>query len=294
MGSDSWEEIMAQAKAAREARPTQWPCDKHGPYASATDDGRGLVDECPMCIVDAEHQKSAWRLEWARWDNWSAAGVPQRFTNRCLENWRPRTATQTKALKAIRSWLRQNDLGGLLLSGRPGVGKTHLAVAIALESARAGLSVRYVAVPDLLQRLRASFDRGSEARTESILDELHRVHVLILDEVAATRGTDWERETLSALVDDRYRDGGKLVIATNATPDELPKWIGERAADRLAEFALVLVIDGDSYRSLAHTDEALRSAATPFLKPSYEIEVVVMCAGKPRERTFAHDQGRML
>jgi DNA replication protein DnaC len=290
------ETVLERARAARAARPKHYNCPTHGNYASVNTAGTENIDNCPECIQDARAAEGAWRASWNQWQRWRASGVPARFANRNLDNWQPRTLTQRKALVAVKRWLEQtgpaSELGALVLSGPPGLGKTHLCAGIALEVVRMGATVRYVAVPDLLLRLRASYDRSTDERPEDVLGELRKADLLILDEVAATRGTEWETATLSALVDDRYRDGGHLVIATNATPAELPRWIGERAADRLAEFALTLVLDGESYRPKVHADDALRSAPEPFDQPPTALEVTTTRCGEPRARTLEIERWR--
>ena len=280
--------ILAEIAARERARPAAWPCARHGDYPTRAPDGRPLSDACPACTADAADVEARWRAAWRTWERWQAADVPARFGNRTLANWKPRTPAQRKVHAAVRSWAAQwatGDVGALVLSGAPGLGKTHLACGLLADAIADGRTGHYAAVPATLARLRDSYARDAEQRASAILAPLQDAGLLVLDEIAASRGSDWERETLSALVDDRYRDGGGLVIATNAAPSELPAWIGERAADRLAEFGLVLTLDGASYRSAAPRDEALRTAGPAIPQPPRRLTLTTTVRGASCERT---------
>jgi DNA replication protein DnaC len=293
-------EIFGQSEFGRELhrRLTEYPpafnCQHHGDYASTCEEGRALQFTCPSCAAANADVEKSWREDWRRHEAWLRSGIPFRYQNRSLDNWRPRTPALAKIAEAVQKWLgqlRQGDLPALVLSGDVGLGKTHIAAGIAKRAIEERLTARYVALPDLLSNLRASFDRESELRSEELMRPLHAADVLILDEIGIQRGTEWELDLLAQLVDQRYREDRALVICTNAAPTELPKYIGRRAADRLDEFGLTLLLTGESYRKHALEDDELR-ARLVFPEPPKKIELTGTYRGELSTKTVHMSDAR--
>lgn len=274
--------------------PDTWICPSHGAYPSMLQDDSVARPqrECPACAAALREALEAWKHDHWAWRAWNSAGVPRRFKNRSLDNWQQRSVADRKLLAAVRAWiegLEGSDVLALVLSGGIGLGKTHLLTGLIVAAIREGITARYVAVPDLLGKLRESYRRDSDGGPEALLEPLERTKLLVLDEVGASKGSRWEQETLSALVDARYREERPVVIATNAAPDELPQYIGERAADRISEFGVVLTLQGASYRSKAPSNQVLREALPVIEEPSYKLRFRTTHMGVPRDRLFSWD-----
>ena len=135
----------------------------------------------------------------------------------------------------------------LTLAGRPGTGKTHLALAIGWEWLDAAQgTVLYWRVASLLDYLRAGYSREEKAATPDTYTTIYAVAncgLLILDDLGAEVGTEWATEKLDTIVDERYVNRRHTVVTTNATDAELP----ERLADRLHE-GTTLVLSAASFR----------------------------------------------
>lgn len=116
----------------------------------------------------------------------------------------------------------QMPRGWLVLSGTYGVGKTHLAAAVAnyqVEHARA--DVMFVVVPDLLDYLRASFGPQSNISLDRRFDDIKKTPILILDDLGTESATPWAREKLFQLLNYRYDAMLPTVITTSQSHKEI-------------------------------------------------------------------------
>ncbi len=76
--------------------------------------------------------------------------------------------------------------------------------------------------------------------------------LLILDEVGAQLGTDWERLMLFKIVNERYKAQLPTIIVSNIDASGLADYLGERIVDRMREGGgMTLVLDWPSYRDAA-------------------------------------------
>lgn len=122
----------------------------------------------------------------------------------------------------------------LVLLGAVGTGKTHLVEAIGREIHRRGGTVRYEVVSELLDRLRNAFSDQSEDSIFTVMEWYQTRSALLLDDLGAEKPTAMAIERVSGLVDARYRNGERLVIATNLKDqDGMAAHLGDRLADRL-------------------------------------------------------------
>ena len=92
----------------------------------------------------------------------------------------------------------------LYLHGPTGVGKTHLAVAIAKVQSDRGRSVTFWSVPDLLDKLRHSYSNPNESTFYELFDAVRNCELLILDDFGAQQMTDWALEKLYQIIGHRH------------------------------------------------------------------------------------------
>jgi DNA replication protein DnaC len=138
--------------------------------------------------------------------------------------------------------------GWLVLMGENGVGKTHLAAAIAHACRERGIEVRFLDVPDLLEHLRRTFRPDSNVSYDDLFEEVKQVPLLVLDDLGAQTTSPWAREKLYQIINYRYNARLPLVVTTNLGLQELEK-AEPRIASRLADarFSVPFLIAAPSF-----------------------------------------------
>ncbi len=110
----------------------------------------------------------------------------------------------------------------LILAGKRGTGKTHLAVAIAIDAMKHNRQAYFRLVNDLLEELRQSV---RDEEFHEVMTRFKNVDVLVLDDLGKERSTQAGLDYLYQIIDYRYRNNLQTVITTNAkTIQELEKW----------------------------------------------------------------------
>lgn len=136
--------------------------------------------------------------------------------------------------------------GWLLMMGKYGCGKTHLAAAVANEVVSMGVETLFLTVPDLLDWLRYSF--GSEETTyENRFEEIKNIRFLVLDDLGTQNTTPWAREKLYQIINHRYTHKLPTVITTNTGLAEIDDRIGSRLQDHT--LVIKIQIDAPDFRN---------------------------------------------
>lgn len=159
-------------------------------------------------------KETSWPLQYC--------GVPKLYGECTLDNYQGNE-------KLVNELRKEKD--NLVLRGNTGSGKTHLAIAILKMQAL--MDSRFVTVPDLLLKIRSSFNGGSETEDE-IIREFSSIPVLVLDDLGAEKTSEFAITTLYIILDRRIRDCRKTIITTNLSQDEIENTFGARIASRLS------------------------------------------------------------
>ncbi len=129
--------------------------------------------------------------------------------------------------------------GWLIFRGGYGVGKTHLAAAIANERVSMGLPVLFLTAPDLLDELRSTFSSSNDANFSERFESVRTSPFLVIDDYGTQANTAWAWEKIFQLIDYRYSAKLPTVITTNRDIDDLDP----RIRSRMLDLGLTQVVD---------------------------------------------------
>jgi DNA replication protein DnaC len=154
-----------------------------------------------------------------------------------------------KTIRELATMTFVRQAANVVFLGPPGVGKTHLVVALAMEALQQGFSVYFTTMAQLVDDLQ----RAQEARRLEIrMRQYLRPKLLILDEVGYTNLTPTAANLVFQLVNTRY-ERGSLALTSNKSFGEWGELFGDpvlasAVLDRLLHHSHIVNIRGQSYR----------------------------------------------
>ena len=195
---------------------------------------------CGFCRAAEEVDDEQRRAD----ERWARVRVPSAYDGCTFENFEPAPGTQT-AVTVCRQWVKEYRAGthlsrGLLLRGRPGAGKTHLAVAMLRQlvwSDRPRTAL-FINVPQWLDALRESYGQGEPPPAPSGFE------ILVLDDLGAEDwSSPWARDRLYQILNQREQERSLLIVTTNCAWGELAGRLGGPSASRLRKLCRDVEVD---------------------------------------------------
>lgn len=156
-------------------------------------------------------------------------------------------AAQITALADNAGWVKQAN--NLVIFGPSGVGKSHLAAAIAYRLIEQGIRCLFFQATVLVQKLQQA---KQAYRLPEAIAKLARIPLLILDDIGYVKKDDAETSVLFELIADRY-ESNSLVITSNQPFGEWDQIFPDNvmavaAIDRLVHHATIINIEDQSFR----------------------------------------------
>lgn len=243
-------------------------CEKHGEFEQRSRVSTGPIkiptrpSECPDCMREEldllrrelEHQNSD-----ARRRNVDRLmlelEIPERFAECTLDNYEPNGDESSRALRVCQAYAskwpeRLKRGGGLVMCGKPGTGKNHLALAIAKRVIEEHQSpVSFTTALKIAREFKSTWSKNSTRTEDEVIRQFTRPDLLIIDEVGVQFGSDAEKLIMFEIINTRYERMKPTILISNQTKEELAAFIGERVIDRMNDGGgCTLSFTWDSYR----------------------------------------------
>lgn len=221
-------------------------CSRHGDYESKNIFNK-VWSGCPTCIAEqkiTEEREQVERDEHERQRVWlirmGEAGIPERFRSRTLKSYIATNPGQKHALAFSTEYAEQFALvcetgRSVIFCGSPGTGKTHLAIGIALHVMGLRKSAAFTTVQRIIRRVKDAWRKDSSESESDVINMLVYPDLLIIDEIGVQFGSDFEKNFMFDLLNERYEKSRPTILISNLTAEEIKTFLGERIYDRLKE-----------------------------------------------------------
>ncbi|SDI43307.1 DNA replication protein DnaC [Alteribacillus persepolensis] len=156
------------------------------------------------------------------------------------------SSRQMNQLKEL-SWMEQSY--NLILLGPPGVGKTHLAIGLGLETIYRGYRVSFISMGELISQLKTEeYIRKSQLQMKRI----RQADLVIIDDIMYMAMDQQEGNLFFHLINHLY-ERSSVILTSNKGPEEWGELLGDQGIatailDRLLHRSEVVHLNGDSYR----------------------------------------------
>lgn len=233
------EAVWAEHDARMAALPQALDCPQHGKGLLKLD-GKNTplhaspVYTCAECEEAAKAEAKAKR----RLAGLVSAGLPLDALHATLANFdinrpnvNPKHHSPAKFHAAALAF-SERKARNLILCGAPGIGKGHLAAALAIAVYDAGKTVAWVECSKLFRAVHAAYS-SDDTDPDDITGTLGRVGLFVLDELCLRDLPADGEEILFTILDQRHKAGLPTIMMGNKPAADVRSWLGSRISDRL-------------------------------------------------------------
>jgi DNA replication protein DnaC len=223
--------------------------DHHSGFAAtATDNAWGY--EHYLAKLAEQEMARRYESRIAKWSREAKLPPGKSFETLAIELFPAAVQKQVIALRDSSQWAHHAN--NVLLIGPSGVGKSHIAAALAQQLIEQGVRARWMTATALVQHLQLA---RQDLDLMTAMTRFDKYRVMIIDDIGYVRKTDAETQVLFEFIAHRY-ESGSLIVTSNQPfsqwdqifPDAL---MTVAAIDRIIHHATIIEIDKDSYRRTA-------------------------------------------
>ena len=180
---------------------------------------------CEICKREYQRKTCNFCIREKQWDTiWKKEYTQKLFSTRIIQNLH--NIEPPKFPKNLKR--------GQYLHGPTGTGKTFKACSIMLESIHNYCITRegnrdhvFVTVPQLLKRIKKTYNQNPEETEDQILDEMIQVNFLLLDDFGAEKENAWARQIMHLIISERYEWMRTTFFTSNLDLNELTEKLGD-------------------------------------------------------------------
>lgn len=243
-------------------------CKKHGSYEQRIREFNVIScvashSTCPDCIRDkiaalrqAQQENDKRLSEQQIIRLMQGLNLPPRFQSATLNNFEPINKEAAHCLKVCQAYANQwperlKQGGGIVMCGKPGTGKNHLALAIAQHVITTyQASALFTSALHLVRLYKSTWTKPTQMTEAEVLRMHISPELLIIDEIGVQFGSDTEKIILFDIINNRYEGMKPTILLSNLPKEALAQFMGERVMDRMNEGGgCTLAFTWDSYRS---------------------------------------------
>jgi DNA replication protein DnaC len=188
------------------------------------------------------------------------ARIPPRYRKCDLDSFRDNNDSLAVAVRRARRFSEEFPVvdKGLFFLGKPGLGKTHLSVAI-LKAVirRTNARAFFFDVRELLKEIRHTYNPVVRSTESQVIRPVMEAELIVLDDLGAEKTSEWVDETLNLIVNTRYNERRATLFTSNypvsedlTDPDNLIVRVGYRMWSRLHEMCDFVEMKSLDYREL--------------------------------------------
>lgn len=229
-------------------------CNGRGWEVFIGDDGLEYARECDCGLNERERQQNKLTF----------ANVPYTYREVRLRDFRLKYNEENKRLfksiaSSVKWWLENIDKmleeckGLYLWSVTKGSGKTMMLSALSNELMDLGKQVKFATSMQIINEIKASWDKDNEMTESRLLRDLERVEILVIDDFGTEQTKDWIDDKFYQIINTRYIERKLTLYSANYNIKDLP--YNERISSRVMERCFNIHFPEESVRETIAAQE---------------------------------------